>query len=62
MNTMFKVERVTRWDRVKGAMMILIWRVRMFLLLPPLHYMKWRVRKFFQRKPTFINNYIIRVK
>lgn len=59
MNTMFKVERVTRWDRVKGAMMMLRWRVRKFLRLPQSHCIKWRVRKFFQRKPTFINNYII---
>lgn len=62
MNAIFRVERVTRWDRVKGAMMMLRWRVRKFLRLQPLHYMKWRVRKFFQHKPTFINNYIIRVK
>ena len=46
MNTMFKVERVTLVDRLVGFFMML----------------RWRVRKFFQRKPIFINNYIIRVK
>lgn len=62
MNAIFRVERVTRWDRIKGAIMMFVWRIRKFLRLQPLHYMKWRVRKLFQRKPTFINNYIIRVK
>lgn len=28
MNAIFRVERVTRWDRVKGAMMMLVWRIR----------------------------------
>jgi hypothetical protein len=28
MNAIFRVERVTRWDRIKGAMMMLRWRIR----------------------------------
>ena len=28
MNAIFRVERVTRWVRVKGAMMMLVWRIR----------------------------------
>lgn len=59
MNAIFRVERVTRWDRIKGAMMMLIWRIRKACTRTTKPYIVWRIRKAFTRttKP-----YIMRVK
>lgn len=59
--TVFTVESVTRKDMIIGDIMMRMWRVRKFFA-QPLHYLVWRVRKRFQRKPKFIYNYIIKVK